>query len=90
MAAHLVAAKVAGGTATESAHETAVTLCLRVGIGRAKVLAAAVLRGVLALRVLVLGVAALLGELLRGCLARVGLLLLAVGAVGKVLVGYLM
>ncbi|PSN66359.1 hypothetical protein BS50DRAFT_413209 [Corynespora cassiicola Philippines] len=78
VAAHLVAAKVAGGTASQRAHEAAVALGLRVGV-RGTVALLAVGR-LLALRILVLRVRALLRVLARRSLAWV--LLLAVLAVG--------
>lgn len=75
VAAHLVAAKVSRSAAAECAHQTTITLCLRVGVsGSVAGLALCVAAILLALGILLLGVCALLRELLRGGLARVLLL----------------
>ena len=62
VAAHLVAAKVSGCTATEGAHQTTVTFLLHGWIAAAVLLTRLGVR-VLALRVLILTVGTLLGEL---------------------------
>ena len=82
MAAHFVAAKVAGSTTAKSAHQTAVTLGLCVGVGGAVLLLAWLAIGVLALGVLIVGVGALLGKLLLRLWAGILALLLAVLSLG--------
>ena len=62
VAAHLVAAKVSGCTATEGAHQTTVTFLLHGWIAAAVLLTRLGVM-VLALRVLILTVGTLLGEL---------------------------
>lgn len=77
--AHLVATEVSGSTATESAHQTTVTLLLHGWVTGAVLLLPGLPVGILALWVLVLAVGSLLGELVLGLRAGISsLLILAV------------
>jgi hypothetical protein len=81
VAAHLVAAKVSGCTATESTHHTAVTFLLHGWIAAA-ILLTGLSVSVLALGVLILTIGTLLGELVLRLRAGVAsLLILAEGIV---------
>lgn len=71
VATQLVAAKVASSTATKGAHQSAVALCLRIGVSGSILAGRVLARSIVALGILVLGVGALLRELVRRLCARV-------------------
>lgn len=71
VAAYFVTSKVAGCTATESAHQSTIALGLCIGICWAVLAWLGLAIWVLALGVLVLGIGALLGKLVRWLLTRI-------------------
>lgn len=80
VATHLVAAKVSGSTATQSAHQAAVTFLLHGRVATA-ILLSRLAMSVLALRVLILPVGTLLRELVLRLRAGVAALLILTGSI---------